>query len=64
VIDHRGGQGLAPIAPRRGNSRRLFGLGKYEVVLVSDSFYRSDQRPLRNVFVEILSDALQDARVG
>jgi Bacterial protein of unknown function (DUF899) len=38
------------------------GLGIYR--LVSDSFYRSDQRPLQNVFVEILSDALQDARVG
>jgi hypothetical protein len=32
--------------------------------LASDSFYRSDQRSLQNVFVEILSDALQDARVG
>lgn len=32
--------------------------------LFSDGFYRSDQRPLRNVFIEILSDALQDARVG
>jgi Bacterial protein of unknown function (DUF899) len=32
--------------------------------LVSDSFFRSDQRSLQNVFVEILSHALQDARVG